>query len=205
MMMQEFTERTGVTPTFLEYKGIEDEYYGFDGDKDAFCKAWVAAGGPAELYTARAHRIEQLEGCLMEQRKDYEAQLKQLKARIAELEQDLEKELDWQDAKDTGTNMEQGRYEHLLAACAPGHGAPHVLTTEEAKQLVHDEFGFDPELVEIITEVSTYQVNKYHQLRKKETFERVPCYEATDWNYVRFNCRGWQYEMVNGQLRNYCC
>lgn len=205
MMMQEFTERTGVTPTFLEYKGIEDEYYAFDGDKDTFCKAWVAAGGPAKLYAARAHRIEQLENCLGELRKEYLTETKRLKARIAELEQDLEKELDWQDAKDTGTNMEQGRYEHLLAACAPGHGAPHVLTTEEAKQLVHDEFGFDPELVEIITEVSTYQVNKYHQLRKKETFERVPCYEATDWNYVRFNCRGWQYEMVNGQLRNYCC
>lgn len=205
MMMQEFTERTGVTPTFLEYKGIEDEYYAFDGDKDAFCKAWVADGGPAKLYAARAHRIEQLENCMGELRKEYWAEVKQLKARISELELDLEKELDWQDSKDTGTNMEQDRYEHLLAACAPGHGNPHVLTTEEAKQLIHDEFGFAPELVEIITEVSTYQVNKYHRLRKKETFERVPCYEATDWNYIRFNCRGWQYEMVNGQLRNYCC
>ena len=205
MMMQEFTERTGVTPTFQEYRDIEVDYYAFDGDKDAFCKAWVAAGGPVKLYAARAHRIEQLESCLMERGKDYEAQLKQLKTRIAALELDLEKELDWQDTDGAGTNMEQGRYEHLLAACTPGHGDPRVLTEEEAKQLIHEEFGFDPEMVEIIAEVSTYQVNKYHQLRKKETFERVPCYEATDWNYVRFNCRGWQYEMVNGQLRNYCC
>ena len=134
----------------------------------------------------------------MEQRKDYEAQLKQLKARISALELDLEKELDWQDTDGAGTTMEQGRYEHL-ERCG------RKLTEEEAKQLVHEEFGFDPELVEIIAEVSTYQVNKYHQLRKKETFERVPCYESTDWNYIRFNCRGWQYEMVNGQLRNYCC
>ena len=198
MMMQEFTERTGVTPTFQEYRDIEAEYYAFDGGKDAFCKAWMAASGPVKLYAARAHRIEKLEGCLMEQRKDYEAQLKQLKARISALELDLEKELDWQDTDGAGTNMEQGRYEHL-ERCG------RKLTEEEAKQLVHEEFGFDPELVEIIAEVSTYQVNKYHQLRKKETFERVPCYEATDWNYVRFNCRGWQYEMVNGQLRNYCC
>lgn len=183
MMMQEFTERTGVTPTFQEYRDIEADYYAFDGDKDAFCKAWVAAGGPVKLYADRAHRIEQL---------------KQLKARISALELDLEKELDWQDTDGAGTTMEQGRYEHL-ERCG------RKLTEEEAKQLVHEEFGFDPELVEIIAEVSTYQVNKYHQLRKKETFERVPCYEATDWNYVRFNCRGWQYEMVNGQLRNYCC
>ena len=198
MMMQEFTERTGVTPTFLEYQDIECEYYGFDGDKDAFCKAWVAAGGPAKLYAERVAYIDRLKDCLTEQRKEYEAEIGRLKARISELELDLEKELDWQDTDGVGTTMEQGRYEHL-ERCG------RKLTEEEAKQLVHKEFGFDPELVEIIAEVSTYQVNKYHQLRKKETFERVPCYEATDWNYVRFNCRGWQYEMVNGQLRNYCC
>lgn len=66
MMMQEFTERTGVTPTFQEYRDIEAEYYAFDGGKDAFCKAWMAASGPVKLYAARAHRIEQLEGCLMD-------------------------------------------------------------------------------------------------------------------------------------------
>lgn len=110
MMMQEFTERTGVTPTFQEYQVIEGRYYAFDGDKDAFCKEWVDNGGPEKLYAARAHRIEQLESCL----------------------------------------MEQGRYEHLLAACTPGHGDPRVLTEEEAKQLIHEEFGFDPEMVEII-------------------------------------------------------
>ena len=198
MMMQEFTERTGVTPTFLEYQDIECEYYGFDGDKDDFCKAWVAAGGPAKLYAERVAYIDRLKDCLTEQRKEYEAEIGRLKARISDLELDLEKELDWQDTDGAGTNMEQGRYEHL-ERCG------RELTEEEAKQLVHDEFGFDHELVEIIAEVSNYQVNKYHRLRKKETFERVPCYEATDWNYVRFNCRGWQYEMVNGQLRNYCC
>lgn len=198
MMMQEFTERTGVTPTFLEYQDIECEYYGFDGDKDDFCKAWVAAGGPAKLYAERVAYIDRLKDCLTEQRKEYEAEIGRLKARISALELDLEKELDWQDTDGAGTNMEQGRYEHL-ERCG------RKLTEEEAKQLVHDEFGFDHELVEIIAEVSNYQVNKYHRLRKKETFERVPCYEATDWNYVRFNCRGWQYEMVNGQLRNYCC
>lgn len=198
MLIQEFTKRTGVTPTFQEYRDIEDEYYAFDGGKDAFCKAWMAASGPVKLYDARAHRIEQLESEMVEQWKAKEEEVKRLKARITALELDLEKELDWKDTDGAGTTMEQGRYEHL-ERCG------RKLTEEEAKQLVHEEFGFDPEMVEIIAEVSTYQVNKYHQLRKKETFERVPCYEATDWNYVRFNCRGWQYEMVNGQLRSYCC
>lgn len=197
MMMSEFTQRTGVYPTPWEYEKIEEQYYAFEGTKDAFCADWVAKDGPAKLYAARAHRIEQLEDRLMEQRKDYETQLKQLKARISELELDLEKELDWKDTDGAGTTMDQVRYEHLKL-CG------RKLTVDEAKKEVSDFFGFSPELVEIVKEVSTYQVNKYHRLRKKETFERVPCYESTDWNYIRFNCRGWQYEMVNGQLRPYC-
>lgn len=40
MMMSEFTERTGYTPTYEEYHYIEESYYEFDGNKDEFCKAW---------------------------------------------------------------------------------------------------------------------------------------------------------------------
>lgn len=197
MMMSEFTQRTGVYPTPWEYEKIEEQYYAFEGTKDSFCADWVAKDGPAKLYAERVAYIDRLKDCLTEQRKDYEAEIGRLKAKISELELDLEKELDWQDADNTGTNMEQGWYEHL-ERCG------RKLTVNEAKKEVADSFGFAPELVEIITEVSTYQVNKYHRLRKKETFERLPCYESTDWNYIRFNCRGWQYEMVNGQLRPYC-
>ena len=41
MMMSEFIERTGVEPTFEEYGYIEESYYEFVGNKDAFCKAWL--------------------------------------------------------------------------------------------------------------------------------------------------------------------
>lgn len=40
MMMSEFTERTGYTPTHEEYHYIEESYYEFPGNKDAFCKQW---------------------------------------------------------------------------------------------------------------------------------------------------------------------
>lgn len=204
MTLSEFTKLTGVEPTFLEYQDIEDEYYAFNGDKEAFCKAWGEAGGPAKLYAARTAYIEQLKDRLVEQRKEYEAELKRLKdkmsvleLRIADLEASLDKELDWQEAKDTGTNMEQSQYEELSSA-------GRVLTDALAKSKIAEYFGFAPELVEIITVVHTYEVDKYHRLRRKETFERAPVYNATDWNYIRFNVRGWQYEMVNGMLRPYC-
>lgn len=41
MMMSEFIDRTGFEPTTSEYERIEKAYYDFDGDKDAFCKAFA--------------------------------------------------------------------------------------------------------------------------------------------------------------------
>lgn len=38
MMMSEFTERTGYTPTREQYHYIEESYYAFPGNKDEFCK-----------------------------------------------------------------------------------------------------------------------------------------------------------------------
>lgn len=40
MMIEEFTARTGYKPTWEEYQAIEEEYYNFDGDKNAFCQMW---------------------------------------------------------------------------------------------------------------------------------------------------------------------
>ena len=38
MMMSEFIDRTGFEPTAKEYAKIEEAYYDFDGDKDAFVR-----------------------------------------------------------------------------------------------------------------------------------------------------------------------
>lgn len=197
MMMSEFTQRTGVYPTPWEYEQIEEQYYAFEGTKDSFCADWVAKDGPAKLYAERVAYIDRLKDCLTEQRKDYEAEIGRLKAKISELELDLDKELEWKDAENVGTNMEQSRYEELSSA-------GRVLFDAKAKSKVAECFGFAPELVEIVYSVKTYQMDKYHRLREKETFKRDPVYNATDWNYIRFNVRGWQYEMVNGMLRPYC-
>lgn len=197
MMISEFTERTGVEPTPWEYDQIEAQYYDFEGAKDAFCADWVAQGGPAKLYADRARYIAELESNETERAKAHLAEVKRLEQRIADLEAALDKELEWKDSDSAGTGFEQSRYEELSSA-------GRVLTDALAKSKIAEYFGFAPELVEIITVVHTYEVDKYHRLRRKETFERAPVYNATDWNYIRFNVRGWQYEMVNGMLRPYC-
>ena len=43
MLVSEFIDRVGYQPTADEYAEIEQAYYVFDGDKDAFCKAWSKA------------------------------------------------------------------------------------------------------------------------------------------------------------------
>lgn len=45
MMLKEFVDLTGYTPSYEEYKEIEDLYYRFDGDKKSFCKAWAKLYG----------------------------------------------------------------------------------------------------------------------------------------------------------------
>ncbi len=197
MMIAEFTERTGVVPTDWEYKEIEELYYTFDGGKDEFCKAWVEGKGPEKLYNARARLIERLQDALVEKEKDHRAEMRRLEKKVAQLQEELDKELEWKPATSTGTNMEQEPYEMLK-------NSGKVESDEDAVKLVNEFFGFEPESVEIIHTVHSYEVDKHHRLRKKAEYERVPCYDSTDWNYIRFNCKGWQYEMINGTLVPYC-
>lgn len=43
MLVSEFVDRTGYQPTAEEYADIEQAYYVFNGDKDAYCRAWCKA------------------------------------------------------------------------------------------------------------------------------------------------------------------
>lgn len=209
MMMSEFIERTGFEPTADEYREIEKAYYDFDGNKDAFCKAFVEQDGEKKVYQARAAEIEQLRRQMAELEKMFKADSEKQEKQIAYLQAQLDKELEWKPSAGTGTNMSQNDYESLAALCDGSHGDPHIMSEDEARCLVAEEFGYDPGRVEIIATVDTYEVNKHRQLRKADTYTRLPLYDATDYNYVRFNvrCAGstWMYEMVNGELKPYCC
>ena len=211
MMLEEFEQRTGFYPTLVQYAAIERAYTDFNGDKDAFCKAYKKnANGIAERIQREANRdvfrLEEKQKAEITRRDD---EITRLGAEIERLKKQLDRELEWKPTESCGTNMSQDRYEALMASCTGDHGDPHVMSEIEAKQLVAEEFGFNPERIEIVTTVHTYEVNKYHQLRKAAAYTRQPLYDATDWNYVRFNVRGagatWCYEMVNGDLRTYDC
>ena len=197
MMMSEFIERTGFQPTADEYRKIEEAYYDFDGNKDAFCKAFVVEGGEKKIYQARAARIAELESEAVEMEKAHKATIADLQRQIGKLQEALDRELEWKPC-DAGTAMDQARYEKLAFA-------GKTMSEQEAVELIALECGFTPEKIRIVSQVSTYEVNKHHQMRKSNTYTRQPLYCATDWNYVRFDCAGFMYELVNGELHFYCC
>lgn len=115
---------------------------------------------------------------------------------LEKVKAELNKELEWKDCENMGTNMSEKDYLHLKKS-------GKVMTKQEAIDLIASEFGFDPEKITILSTVQTFEVNKYHCTRVKESLVRDPIYDATDWNYIRFNCSNWCYEMINGQLEHY--
>ncbi len=92
MMMSEFIERTGFQPMAFEYEKIEEAYYNFDGDKDAFCKAFVEGGGEKKIYQARAAEIERLNGKILEMDKDTRRTGEEYAKRLADLQAKLDQE-----------------------------------------------------------------------------------------------------------------
>lgn len=204
MMMSEFIERTGFQPTAAEYEQIEDAYYSFDGDKDAFCKAFVENGGEQKVYQDRAKEIERLRSQILEIEKGHKKELAARDRRIEELTEKLDKELEWKPFEDN-ENVRQADYEKLAAGADTGR-CSHYMTDEEAIRWICDEFDFDPAKITIVHEIDEYEVNRHRQLRKTgKKIDRRPVYCATDYHYIRFNTSRWFYEVWNGQLRPFYC
>ena len=194
MMLEEFEKRTGFYPTLVQYEAIERAYMEFDGDKDAFCKAYKKnADGMAERIQREVN---------MAAFKAQNAQAAEIASRDAEIERlkkELEREQEWKPYEDTH-NVTQEQYADL-AESIPG-GAAHYMTDAEALDWVCGEFGFDRSKVTILYEIDGYEVNRHYQLRRTgKKIDRRPVYCATDYHYIRFNVgRNW-WECWNGQLR----
>ena len=200
MMMSEFTERTGFEPTAEEYDEIEEAYYKFDGNKDAFCINWKHSVGIKGICEARGEKIAKLRSTMMETEKHLMAEIKDRDKKIADLEAKLDRELEWQ-PYESEQNVRQADYERLAST-----GDTKELTDEEAADMIASEFGFDRSKIVIVHEVVKEEINRHRQCRRVGTIPRKALFNAWDWNYIVFNIRGnctMGYEMYNGQLRMY--
>lgn len=200
MMMSEFTERTGFEPTAEEYTEIEEAYYSFDGDKDAFCINWKHEVGIKGICKARAEKIAQFRSTMLETEKNLMGEIAQRDQRIARLEAELEREQEWQ-PHECEHNVKQADYERLAEA-----GGTRELTDDEAADMIASEFGFDKSKIVIVHEVVKEEINRHRQCRRVGTIPRKALFNAWDWNYIVFNIKGnvtMGYEMHNGDLGMY--
>lgn len=198
MMMNEFVECTGFEPTYEEYTEIEEAYYNFSGNKDEFCKWFVEHDGEKQVYASRVQRIAQLKSKIVEMEKDFMRELQQKEQEVARLTAALDREQEWK-PYECQWNVKQEDYERLEKDCCT-----EDMPDSKAVELIAGEFGFAPDRIEIIHEVALYEINRHRQLRKVGTIERKSLYNATDWNYIRFNVHGnvtMSYEMFNGDLK----
>lgn len=113
------------------------------------------------------------------------------------LTEKLEREEEWKPYNDA-LNVSEADYQKLAAS-----SGTKVLSDEEAASLIHREFGFDFKYIEIIHTVNVYEINRHNALRKVGELKREALYNATDWNYIRFDVCGWSYEMQDGNLRKF--
>lgn len=200
MLRSEFETLTGIYPSRNLYSVIEKFYNESKEDKHEFCRRYMMnADCLAERIQREANKLEQ--AIAQKHFSDIgsiEAKLEAEKKRADKLQQELDKELDWHPAEHTGTNMKQEEYQKLLECCTT-----EVLSDEEAVKHISELFGFMPDRIQILREVQTFEVNKYNRQRVKDTYQREPLYDATDWNYIRFDCAGNQWELINGELLAY--
>jgi len=201
MMLSEFVERTGFEPMPAEYAKIEEAYCGFNGDKDAFCKAFVAGDGEKKIYQARAAEIDRLNGKILDMDKTFQQSNTEYERRLAALQAELDRELEWKPYEFT-KNISQAEYAEL-DKCVDS-GSARYMTDDEALDWVCREFGFDRSQVTILHEIDEQEINRHNQCRASgRKIDRRPVYCATDYHYIRFNAgRGaWQWEAWNGQMR----
>lgn len=201
MNIKEFTERTGFYPTHEHYKFIEKAYMAFDGDKDAFCKAYKTNenGLAAKIARETECYIEDQTELGMHEHDVMEERLNTQQKEIEKLKAQLDAELEWAPCESAGTQMSRAYYQHLRE-----DSFTKVMTDEEAANFIAEELGFNVKRVKIIHTVETFEVNKHRRMRVAETYDREPCYGSTDWNYVRFDVNGIEYEYIDGQLEMYC-
>lgn len=100
MMYSEFYDRTKTEVSSEEYHFIEESYYDFDGDKNAFCKAWLK-----DKKSGKWDLEYKLRKALEDQKAEYQKKIKEMEETLEfyrpyfDRAREAEKKLAEQDAR----------------------------------------------------------------------------------------------------------
>lgn len=202
MLKKEFEELTGIYPSDALYRCIEAKYMEMPMiRKEYFCNYYKNnTEGIAERIQRTADEAE------IARDKEYNEQTSLLKKEIASLKEELksltrklEQEEEWKEYVDK-RYITDSVYQTIQQDCSF-----QFLTEDDAKTYIHEEFGFVLENIKIISQMPVQQKNRHGLIRdiKDKYYDRRPVYFATDLNYIAFQCCGYTYECINGELQLY--
>lgn len=208
MQRSELTTRTGIYPDSTLYHVIEREYErqtedGHDvwKDKDEFCAAYLAnKDGLAERIQRETDEvIWRKEEAHRKAMTENSALVQKLNDEIERLKKALDTEREWTPCTSAGTQLTQEKYEEMDANATK----LDRLDDAEAAQLLSEMFGFMPERIAVLHTVSTFERDRHGRLRVAQTFKRDSLCISSDWSYIRFDCAGCQWELIDGELVPY--
>ena len=200
MLKVEFEQRTGVYPSERMYRIIEQHYNNFDGDKDQFCIAYLKNNDNLAVKIQMDADLQDIQATKeMEQvKRDHEDQIAELNRTLKKVRHELDVELEWE-PYEISENVSQEDYDELKESSITS-----IWSDNKAVEFLSSELGFEKERIQIIRTVPVYEIDRHRHYREVGTVERLPLYAASDWNYIRFDCAGLQYEYCDGELSFFC-
>lgn len=199
MMKNEFEKLAGRRVSGFEYSFIEKMYYEYKGRKEEFVNALLSDedGIQGRLAMMIDERVSEIAS---EAREPYAKKVQELEGLLhskmrenSELNRELERALKFEPYE--RSSMNDCEY-HVLV----NDECSKELTVEEAGEFISKEFGFELSKIYVFLTIKSYAKDCLGRLHVMGEKERAPIYNATDWNYVRFDVSGMSYECVDGTL-----
>lgn len=193
-MIEEFEARTGFHPSIELYRVIERFYTDGDMDKDEFCEAYKSNANFLAERIQHAANVDRFgtENAQRHQAAELRAEIEKRDRQIDHLRRELDRAEGWR-PYEYQENAKQADYDRLRKA-------GRVMTDDDARDLLADWFCFQPDKITILHTVPKIEINRFNQCRRAGEYDRLPVYDATDWNYIRFDCGMMTYELINGAL-----
>lgn len=195
MMHAEFEKITGLSVGREVYSMIEDAYMASgEIDKHKFCEDYMSNNDKVleNFLKLTEQKLENDHQCLdvlskqfADAKESFSKQLRTAKTQIDKLQAKLDEELQWTQDKTMGTNLTQNNYLEDIEDSLVKNAEPF-----DPVEIIVRVCGFQKEFVHLIDTVSTYEKNKYGQVRANKTYTRKPYYVSSDWNYVSFAVKG---------------
>lgn len=182
MLVDEFSELTGIYPSTYAYKIIEKYYMDSELDKQTFCKNYM------EDVNGIAQKISYEVSCFIcDSLEEKEQKLEETLRELEIVKEKLKKEEEW-------------GLPYVESSC-DYHPSYRSWDESELLWFLSSVYGFQRERIHIVREIPEWRKNRHGLIKKQKTGRDCsPYYEATDLNFARFSVGELTYEYKDGAV-----